>query len=36
MRSVSLKTVDLARLKSFEMFIETEKEKKKMNQSFIQ
>ncbi len=36
MRSVSLKTVDLARLKSFEMFIETEKEKKKKNQSFIQ
>jgi len=36
MRSVSLKTVDLARLKSFEMFIETEKEKKKKDQSFIQ
>jgi len=29
MRSVSLKTVDLARLKSFETFIEIKKEKKK-------
>jgi len=29
MRSVSLKTVDLARLKSSEMFIEIEEEKKK-------
>jgi len=36
MRSVSLKTVDLARLKSSEMFIEIEEEKKKKDQSFIQ
>ncbi len=36
MRSVSLKTVDLARLKSSEMFIEIEEEKKKKDQSFVQ
>ena len=36
MRSVSLKTVDLARLKSSEMFVEIEEEKKKKDQSFVQ
>jgi len=35
MRSVSSKTVDLARLKSFEMFIKIKEEKKKKDQSFI-
>ena len=36
MRSVSLKTVNLARLKSSETFIEIEEEKKKKDQSFVQ
>ncbi len=36
MRSVSSKTVDLARLKSHEMFIEIEEEKKKKDRSFVQ
>ncbi len=36
MRSVSLKTVDLTRLKSSEMFIKIKEEKKKKDWSFIQ
>jgi len=36
MRSVSSKTVDLARLKSSEMFIEIKEEKKKKDWSFVQ
>ncbi len=36
MRSVSLKTVDLARLKSSETFIKIKEEKKKKDQSFVQ
>jgi len=36
MRSVSSKTVDLARLKSSETFIEIEEEKKKKDRSFVQ
>ena len=36
MRSVSLKTVDLARLKSSETFIEIKEEKKKKDWSFVQ
>ncbi len=36
MRSISSKTVDLARLKSSEMFIKIKEEKKKKNQSFVQ
>ncbi len=36
MRSISSKTVDLARLKSSEMFIKIEEEKKKKDRSFVQ